>query len=151
MKPLHIRLAAWGTVLVLAAVAFNLRVGSADEVEQGANGPQVNGRTSQGEPIWAVLDDGRVREIRMQWAMRCDGGRRLDRFGLTARDVKQQDGGFTFTQTRHFDEGGGWTSRLRSRIEGSASRGTASVEIRFSQGDVDSFTCRAGPVRWTIP
>lgn len=151
MKPLHIRLAAWGTVLVFAAVAFNLRVGSADEVEQGANGPQVNGRTSQGEPIWAVLADGRVREIRMQWSMRCDNGRRLDPFGLTARDFKQQDGRFTFAQSREFDEGDGWTSRVRSRIEGSASRGTASVEIRFSQGDVGGFTCRAGPVRWTIP
>lgn len=154
MKPIHVRLAAWGTVLVLAAVAFNVRAGAGDEVENGANGPQRNGRTSQGQPIWAVVEDGRVREIRMVWEVRCDEGARIDPFGLTARDsvesFKHDDSGFTFAEVRKFHEGDGWTSNVRSRIEGSAWTGTASLEIRFRQDDVDGFTCRSGPVRWSL-
>ncbi|HEX8648592.1 MAG TPA: hypothetical protein VF715_16985 [Thermoleophilaceae bacterium] len=155
MKPLHVRLAAWGTVLVLAVVAFNLRTGAAD-VDHGANGPQLNGRTSQGLPIWAVLDsDGqRVREIRMVWRVRCDGGNAIDPVGLVARasadGFRRRDGGFAFAQTREFDEGDGWTSRVRSRIDGSATSGTASVEVRFRQHDVEGFTCRSGPIRWSV-
>lgn len=156
MKPLHVRLAAWGTVLVLAAVAFNLRTGAADDVDHGANGPQLNGHTSQGQPIWAVLDaDGRrVREIRMVWKVRCDGGEQVDPFGLVARDsvdgFRRRDGGFSFAQTRDFDEGDGWTSTVRSRIDGGTTSGTASVEIRLRQNDVDGFTCRSGPIRWAV-
>jgi hypothetical protein len=155
MKPLHVRLAAWGTVLVLAAVAFNLRTGAADEVEQGANGPQLNGRTSQGQPIWAVAEDGRVREIRMVWKVRCEDGAQVDPVGLIAR--RGVDGfrprgasGFTFADSHEFDEGDGWTSTVRSRIEGTGSRGTASVEVRFRQRDVDGFTCRSGQIRWSV-
>lgn len=155
MKPLHVRLAAWGTVLVLAVIAFNVRAGSGD-VDQGANGPQLNGRTSQGLPIWAVLDEEgeRVREIRMVWKVRCEDGQAIDPVGLVARDsvdgFKRRGGGFAFAETREFDEGDGWTSTVRSRIEGASASGTASVEIAFRQSDVDGFTCRSGPVRWSV-
>jgi hypothetical protein len=156
VKPLHVRLLAWGAVLVVAAIAFNVRAGAGDEVDNGANGPQLNGRTSQGQPIWAVLDqDGeRVREIRMIWKVRCDGGGRVDPFGLTARDsvrgFRSHDGWFAFADVRRFDEGGGWTSTVRSRITGDAAGGTAAVEIRFEQSDVDGYTCRSGPIGWSL-
>jgi hypothetical protein len=155
MKSLHVRLAAWGTVLVLAAIAFNVRAGSGD-VDQGANGPQLNGRTSQGLPIWAVLDQEgeRVREIRMVWKVRCEDGQAIDPVGLVARDsvksFRHRAGGFTFGETREFDEGDGWTSTVRSRIDGGRSGGTASAEVRFEQSGVDGFTCRSGRVRWSV-
>jgi hypothetical protein len=153
MKPLHVRLAAWGTVLVLAAVAFNVRTGAAEDAGHGANGPQLNGRTSQGAPIWAVVEDG-VREIRMVWKLRCESGAQVDPVGLVAREgvdgFRRRGGGFTFADTREFDEGDGWTSTVRSRIDGGASSGTASVEVRFRQGDVDGFTCRSGRIRWAV-
>lgn len=156
MKPIHVRLLAWGTVLVVAAIAFNVRAGAGNEVDNGANGPQLNGRTSQGIPIWAVLDeDGeRIREIRMAWRVRCDGGQRIDPFGLTARDsvrgFRTHGDWFAFADTRRFDEGDGWMSTVRSRITGDAASGTAFVEIAFRQSDVDGFTCRSGPVRWSL-
>jgi hypothetical protein len=156
MKPIHVRLAAWGTVLLLAVVAFNVRAGAGEEVDQGANGAQLNGRTSQDLPIWAVLDeDGeRVREIRMVWKVRCDEGARIKPFGLVARDsvrgFRSRAGWFEFADTRRFDEGRGWTSIVRSRIQGGTGGGTASVEIRFQQGDVDGFTCRSGRVSWSV-
>lgn len=156
MKPIHVRLAAWGTVLVVAAIAFNVRAGAGHEVENGANGPQLNGRTSQGIPIWAVLgEDGEhVREIRMAWRVRCDEGRRIEPFGLVARDsvkgFRSHGDWFAFADTRRFHEGDGWISTVHSRITGDAASGTASVEIRFRQNDVDGFTCRSGPVRWSV-
>jgi hypothetical protein len=154
VKPLHVRLLAWGTVLVVAAIAFNVRAGAGPDVDHGTNGPQLNGHTSQGQPIWAVVEDGRVREIRMVWEVRCDEGARIKPFGLTARDsvkgFRGHEGWFTFADTRRFDEGDGWTSTARSRITGDATGGTAAVEIRFEQGDVDGFTCRSGPVRWSL-
>src|SRR3712207_6366219 len=93
-----VRLAAWGTVLVLAVIAFNVRAG-ADRIEHGANGAQVNGETSQRLPIWAVVGDERVREMRMVWRFDCDNGRELEAFGVTLRDSVD---GFTFSG-REFD------------------------------------------------
>ena len=154
MRPLHVRLAAWGTVLVLAVVAFNLRAGAADDVDHGANGPQLNGRTSQRQPIWSVLEDGRVREIRMVWEMRCADGSRLEPFGVTARDsvesFRHHDGGFSFTERRDLPHADGSIANVEARIEGTATRGTSSAEIRFRRDGKAGATCRSGPVRWSV-
>ena len=156
MRPLHVRLAAWGTVLVLAAVVTNVRAGAGDEVDHGANGPQLNGRTTQGMPIWAVLDaDGeRVREIRMVWSMRCDEGREIYPVGLTARDsvsnFKPRPGGFTFAETRAIPDDDGWVRTVESRIDGGPRSGTASAEVHFSRDGRRGWSCRSGQVRWSI-
>lgn len=156
MKPLHVRLAAWGTVLVLAAIVSTVRAGAGDEVDHGANGPQLNGRTSQGMPIWAVLDaDGRrVREIRMVWEMRCDGGREIYPVGLTARDsvssFKTDDGGFTFAETRAIPDDDGWVRTVESRIDGGTRSGTARAEVNFTSDGKKGWSCRSGPVRWSL-
>jgi hypothetical protein len=148
MKPLHVRLAAWGTVLVLALIAATVRVG-ADEVYEGVNGPQLNGTTSQGRAFWLVAADGRVREVRMVWRFRCEGGMRVEPLGMTARDTgagfDQLDGGrFRFADRRHLAGRDGDGAEVDVRIEGDARRGTSSAEIRLADA-----TCRSGPVRWT--
>lgn len=154
-RSLRIRLAAWGTVLVMAVLAFTLRAGATDEVDHGANGPQLDGRTAQGQPIWAVLEDGRVREIRMVWELRCDDGSRLDPFGVQARDgvesFRHERRGFTFEERRDLPRGDGSIANVHARIVGTtATSGTASAEIRFRRDGDDGPECRSGPVRWRV-
>lgn len=152
MRPLHVRLAAWGTVLVAAAIAATVRVG-ADEVYQGANGPQLNGTTSQGLPMWVVEGDGRVREIRMAWRFECDGDMRVRPFGMTAHDngagFEQRGRGFRFEDRRGLPGRAGWGAQVRVEVEGDARGGTSSAEIRFSRDGDSGATCRSGRVRWS--
>jgi hypothetical protein len=156
-----VRVAAWGTVLVLAALAFNLRSGAtARVVENGANGDQVNGETSQGVPIWAVVDGGRVREIRMVWRFECDNGGELEPFGVTLRD--SVDGfdfrgrEFSFAEERELPASeDGWVARASvdvsgERRDGGALAGEASAVMRFTRGSERGTTCRSGPVQWHI-
>ena len=155
MRPLHVRLAAWGTVLVMAGLAFTLRAGATEEVDHGANGAQLDGRTSQGQPIWAVLEDGRVREIRMVWELRCDGGARLKPLGVNARDsvasFRHDGDGFSFEERRDFPDSDGWIANVHARIDGrTATSGTASAAVRFRRDGEDGAQCASGPVRWRV-
>lgn len=155
------RLAAWGTVLVLAAVAFNLRSGAtARVVENGANGDQVNGETSQGVPIWAVVDEDRVREIRMAWRFDCDNGGRLAPFGVTFRDsvhgFEFRGREFSFADEQELPASeDGWVAVASVSVSGETSEdgrieGESSVVMRFSRGAERGTTCRSGPVQWHI-
>jgi hypothetical protein len=152
-----VRLAAWGTVVVLAVVAFNVRTG-AGRTEYGANGAQVNGETSQRMPIWAVVGDGRVREMRMAWRFDCDNDAEVRGFGVTLRDSVD---GFTFRgrrfgfeDEREIPSADGWTARATVSVTGRTDRrggaaGRSSATVRFSRGAVRGATCRSGPVRWS--
>ena len=152
MKPLHVRLAAWGTVLVAALLAATLRVGATDG-HPGANGPQVNGTTSQGLPMWVVADGDRVREIRMAWRFRCDQGEKIRTFGVTAREnvpgFDRRGGGFHFEDGRDLATRSGWTAAVQVELDGGAPRGTSSAEVHFTRDGESGATCRSGPVRWT--
>lgn len=150
MKPLHVRLAAWGSVLVAAAVAFNLRAGT-EGADAGANGPQLNGRTSQHLPMWVVAgDQGRVREIRMAWRFRCERGGTIAPFGMVARagtaGFEAHGSRFTFEDSRELPHGDGETVHVHVRLAGTAERGRTSAEVRFGEA---GMSCRSGPVRWT--
>ena len=151
MKPIHVRLAAWGTVLATAAVAATARVG-AGEVDHGANGPQLNGTTSQGLPMWLVADGDRVREIRMAWRFSCDQGERIESFGMTAREnvpgFERRAAGFHFEDDRDLPTRSGWTAHVTVELEGGPRRGSSSAAVRFSRDGESGATCRSGPVRW---
>jgi len=156
-----VRLAAWGTVLVLAVVAFNVRSGASGRTtDQGANGDQVNGETSQYMPIWAVVGNGHVREIRMAWRFDCDRGWEIDPFGVTLRDsvdgFEWNGSGFKFEDERDVRwSDDGWMAHAsvkvsgRTREDGGAG-GESSVVMSFSRGSEKGGTCRSGPVRWSI-
>ena len=155
-----VRMAAWGTVLLLAVIAFNLRAGST-EADQGFNGPQVNGSTSQGQAIWAASDGDRVREIRMTWAFECDTGGELEPFGGTFRDSTDEfeyDGSrFRVEVDDDFPEGAdGWTAHLKAEIDGDTSgegraSGTTSAVMWFTRGKERGATCQSERVRWSVP
>jgi hypothetical protein len=156
-----VRMAAWGTVLLLAVIAFNLRAGASADTDQGANGPQVNGRTSQGQAIWSIADREQVREIQMSWQFKCEGGGRLEPFGGTFRD-----------STDHFDYDGakfkvaiedempqgkdGWTAHLKAEVGGEVHAdgqavGTSAAVMWFTRTGQRGAVCRSGPVRWSTP
>jgi hypothetical protein len=65
-----LRFGIWVLVVVLAVVAFHLR---AVRAAQGEHEPsrQLNGVTSQGMPIWATVDGGRVVTVQMNWRASC--------------------------------------------------------------------------------
>jgi hypothetical protein len=160
-RTLLVRLAAWGTVLLLAALAFTLRSGASPQVEQGANGPQLNGRTDQGHPVWLVEGDGRVREIRMVWALDCDNDSGLDAYGVTFRDSVDgfaYDGdGFEYAGERDLPAGDdGWVAHAKVSVDGrlasgGAHRGRSSAELTFTRRGTRGVTCRSGRVSWSIP
>ena len=156
-----VRMAAWGTVLLLAVIASNLRAGSSDGADQGANGSQLNGRTSQGLPIWAVVDGTRVHEIRMTWHFDCGDDGELEPFGGTFRESTDE---FEFDGRRFevevdddFPEGAdGWTAHLKAEIAGSTSgegraSGTSSAVMWFTRGSERGSTCHSERVRWSLP
>jgi hypothetical protein len=151
-----VRLAAWGTVLVLAAIAFNLRAGAA-EPDNGANGPQLNGETSQKLPIWAVVSDDSVREIEMNWRLECDNGDDVDSWGGTFRagtDEFDSDGRrFNVKDRFERDATDGWTVHVKVELSGSTktgdrAEGTAAAVMWFQRGDERGAECRSGVVKW---
>lgn len=155
-----VRLAAWGTVLVLAVLAFTLRSGASGRtVEQGANGDQVNGLTSQRVPIWAVVGDGRVRELRMAWRFDCDSGGDLDPVGITLRDsvdgFEFRGREFSYEDERDFPPSeDGWVATVKVSVSGRLSegrgvQGESSAVMRFNRGSEPGATCRSGDVSWS--
>ena len=151
-----VRLAAWGTVLVLAAIAFNLRAG-ATEPENGANGPQLNGETDQKLPMWAVVADGEVREIEMKWRLECDNGTDVDSWGGTFRtgtDEFDADGrSFTVRDRFERDATDGWTAHAKIELGGRVGpgervEGTGAAVMWFERGERRGTECRSGVVKW---
>lgn len=156
-----VRMAAWGTVLVLAVIAFNMRAGASAGTDQGANGPQVNGRTSEGQPIWSISEGGKVREIEMSWQFKCDGGGDLTPFGGTFRDSTdgfEYDGArFSASVEDELRQGSdGWTPHLKARIDGEThadgrTTGTSAAVMWFTRDGESGATCRSKPVGWSTP
>lgn len=156
-RVLLVRLAAWGAVLVLAVVAFNVRAGASDP-DQGANGEQRNGTTSQGEGIWVVTGGDRVQEVGLTWEFACSDGSFEKVAGtFRARDL-HRDGRSFWSE----DEGvvgpekDGWVEHVRSEVRGTAApsgalSGTAAAELWLERGVERRAICRSGRVHWSIP
>jgi hypothetical protein len=155
----RVRFAAWGTVLVLAVVAFNLRAGASTDVENGANGDQVNGTTNQGRAIWAVMEGERVRELGMTWEFECEDGSELEPFGATfhSADVHHDGKRFRIADEREFPEDpDGWVAHVKVELGGrSEPAGTVSADsaavMWFQRGAERGVVCRSGPVSLSIP
>jgi hypothetical protein len=155
-----VRLAAWGTVLILAVVAFNLRAGASPATDHGANGPQVNGRTSQGRPIWAVMEGDRVREIDITWGFTCDNGGELEPWGGTFRDSTDEfdwnGNEFSFEDRAELPPNeSGWVTHVKVDVRGRGEDGRASGDsgaVMWWERDGERGTvCRSGRVTWSIP
>lgn len=153
----RVRLAAWGTVLVMAVVAFNVRTGAPDP-DEGANGPPRNGTTDQGEAVWAVADE-RVREFGITWEFGCDDGTELREFSATYRQGQLRYDGRSFRATDESRLRGGrdgWVPHVRSELSGRPGpsgelSGHASAVLWFQRGTERGPLCRSGRVGWSIP
>jgi hypothetical protein len=156
-----VRMAAWGTVLVLAVIAFNLRAGASAGTEHGANGPQLNGRTSQGQPIWAVMEGDRVREVDLTWHFECEGGGSLEPWGGTFRDSTDHfayDGReFSVNDQGELPESpDGWVAHVKVELNGRAdpgggASGSSAAVMWFERGTERGAVCRSGRVAWSVP
>lgn len=155
-----VRLAAWGTVLVLAVIAFNLRAGSSTGDYQGANGEQLNGSTAQKQAIWAVMDGDKVRELDITWRFECDNGGEIEPWGGTFRDATDHfewhGSEFSFEDEGELprtDEG--WVPRVRVEVSGRGEEGHASGEsgavMWWKRGRERGTVCRSGRVSWSVP
>jgi hypothetical protein len=154
---LIVRLVIYSVVALLAVGAFALRSSRASSTEQnGADGPQLNGRTSQGLGIWAIVDDGKVRRLRMAWAYTCDNGASLAPFGGTFAPDDSDGKRFWADDEEDLDPAGGWQLHLATHFKGEVKDGDRVVEGEAQavatwvmNGRVRA-TCRSGPVSWRV-
>ena len=97
-----LRFGIWSLVAVLAVVALKLRAAHAEQ-DAPDPGVQLNGATSQGMPIWARVEDGRVVTVKMSWRPRCArGGRGLTWRALFSEEddvIERRDRGFVASHT----------------------------------------------------
>jgi hypothetical protein len=153
-----VRIAAWGTVLVLAVIAFNVRAGASGP-DQGANGAQRNGTTSQGDGVWAVVDGDRVRELGMNWELECDNGSDFESFGGTYQESDLRFDGRSFRgedESESRTDDGGWVAHYKSELSGTSEpdgtlSGSTAAVVWFQRGAERGAVCRSGAVRWSIP
>ena len=153
-----VRLAAWGAVLALAVIAFNVRGGTSDP-EQGANGEQRDGLTSQGAGMWAVVDGKRVRELGMTWRVECDNGEELDTFSGTfhTSDLSHEGRTVRAEDERELPgEGDGWVAHVKTELTGELEptgnlSGHSTAVVWFQRGVERGTVCRSGRVSWSIP
>jgi hypothetical protein len=154
-----VRLAAWGTVLVLAVIAFNVRAGASGGTEQGANGEQRNGTTSQHRGMWAVVDGERVRELGMTWDLECDNGSHFKSFSGTYHESDLRFDGRSLrgddeSESRADDDG--WVAHYKSELSGTVGSdgsiaGDSAAVAWFQRGTERGAVCRSDPVGWSVP
>jgi hypothetical protein len=79
---LLVRLALLGVTLCVAVAVYGGRFRD----DPSPTRVQLNGRTSQGFPVWAVRRDGRLREVHLIWRGTCTHGSSLPWSTYTVRD-----------------------------------------------------------------
>ncbi len=157
---LRMRIFMWAAVALIAIVVLQLRPSEEPARDDRAHRP-INGRTSQGEAVWAIARKGQVAVVELGWELRCaDGrsGRMASRF---------EDGREWFRHTgRRFSASDvsmsppredGWVGHFDARIEGDLSpdgdraAGSAHATVTWFDAEHRSRAmCRTGPVRWSV-
>ncbi len=151
-----VRLAAWGTVLVMAVVAFNVRTGASAPDRRGE---LRNGRTDERAPVWAVVDGETVQELGITWDFECEDGTELRKFSATfgPGQLRREGRQFRATEGSTLREApDGWVPHVRSELSGRVETGgtvtgTSEALLWFQRGSERGAVCRSGPVSWTIP
>jgi hypothetical protein len=127
--------------------------------DSGGGGPlrnQLNGRTSQGFPVYGLEHDGHLRGIHLLWRGKCTDGRKLkwviqnvqDNRSRFARDgrrfsVVDRHPGFLPNRWRPAQ-----TLTVRGGIsaDGRSASGTLQGHVAWSEGG----SCDSGPVSWRL-
>lgn len=156
---LRMRIFMWAAVALLAIVVLQLR--PEDPGRDDRSHRPINGRTSQGEAVWAIARDGQIEVIELGWQLRCSNGA-SDRIAS-----RFQDGRERFRHTgRRFDASDevaspptarGWVGYFDARIggdlsaDGDRAAGTAHATVTWFDAEHRAqVTCRTGPVRWSV-
>jgi hypothetical protein len=152
------RIFMWAAVALIAIVVLQLRPEEPSR-EDRSHRP-INGRTSQGEAVWAVERDGQIEVVELGWRFTCWNGREIR---LASRFT---DGHEWFEHAgRHFVAGDvslqstrddGWTAHFAARIDGDLSpdgdggSGSAHATVTWFDPAQHPHRCRTGPVRWNV-
>jgi hypothetical protein len=153
---LLVRLAVLGVTLVIGVVALRA---TGDEERLPAKS-QLNGRTSQGYPVYGVQVDGAMAMVHVVWRGRCSRGRTL---GWVVDNVDQaflpfHRAGRSFSVVdRHPSYSlHGWTPQETLTVRGTvsadrrAASGTLRGRLAFTKGGRAGGSCDSGPVRWKL-
>ncbi|MEA2396766.1 MAG: hypothetical protein QOK25_322 [Thermoleophilaceae bacterium] len=158
---LLVRLAVYGTVLLLALGVYFLSLGH-DAPAVASPGRQMTGNTSQGlTRVWAVNNGGHIDGVHIVWKLRCTNGATWPApLGVAFHDPADRfrRDGRTFSVSSEFAYApkGGWIAYAIVRADGmlhadgrSAHGQSASVVkwISATTGRTGA-TCSSGPVSW---
>jgi hypothetical protein len=159
---LLMRLAVYGTVLVLAGGVYALRAGRAPD-DAAANGghtveAELAGRTSERLPVQMSLVDGQIRRLHVRWRMSCENGPRPPSgisFSSDYGDRFERRGTTFHVGGRETQDMGGGVSVLyvvdvSGRIVGEAAEGRGHLtETWFRDGQVVD-RCHSGEITWRV-
>ena len=121
---------------------------------------QLNGRTEQRFPIWAIQREGSVRTFHALWRARCTQGATWPWavHTLHDRDTRFVRAGRAFSVFGAYDlsRAGRWIAHVTESVRGelSADRRTASGSlqghVRWTRDGRSGPTCDSGVVRWRL-
>lgn len=161
MTVLRMRIFMWAAVALLAVVVLQLRPSDAEPARDDRSHRPINGKTSQGEAIWAVARDGQIEVVELAWRFTCSNG-------ATQRIASRfHDGREPFRHTgRRFNavdismsppDEQGRTGHFHANVEGDlsadgdAARGRANATATwFDAEHRPTVSCESGPVRWSV-
>lgn len=159
MRVLLMRVALYGSVLVIGGVLLSARPGGGDAAARVASGlpaRHLDGRTSEGLRASAITHFGQVRYVHVMWRMRCDHERReRSAIGFRGGFRRHVDGFWVGGPQRRTFHGGlslRYVADVTGRAAGdgrSASGRGSLVETWYRHGRVVN-RCRSGEVRWGV-
>ena len=160
---LLMRLAIYGTVLILAAGLYALRAGRAPD-DAAANGghtveAELSGRTNERLPVQVSLVSGEIREVHMRWRMTCENERHTNpsavHFGSAYGDrIERRGSTFHVGGRADQDMGGGATVRydadVSGRVDGNAAEGRAHLTETWLRDGRVVDRCHSDEIVWQI-
>jgi hypothetical protein len=160
---LLMRLAIYGTVLIVAAGVYALRAGPAPD-DAAANGghtleAQLAGRTNERLPVEMSLVDGEIRRLHVRWQMTCENERQTNPSGISFSsdhgDRFERHGTAFHVGGRETQDMGGGESVLyvvdvSGRVEGNAAEGHGHLtETWFRDGQMVD-RCHSDEIVWRV-
>jgi hypothetical protein len=153
---LVVRLALLAVTLCVAVAVYGARFRD----DPSPSRVQLNGRTSQGFPVWAVQRGGRLREVHVIWRGTCTRGSDLPWSTYTVRDTQPtfEAHGRRFESwvAYRFFGGDGWKAHVTMNVRGGlaanghAAKGVLVANAWWKRGGEVGGECESGPVSWRV-
>lgn len=154
----RMRILMWAAVALIALVVLQLRP---DEPSGATTWRPLNGKTSQGQALWAIERGGKVRVVELGWRFRCDNGwaeRTASRFEVGSETFQYDGRRFTAKDVSpRPPHGDGWDAMFRAELRGELSgdrdtaRGTGHATVTWVETATrTTVECTTGEVTFTV-